>query len=171
MMNNCDPPGAASTPERLGRLFDDYAAALELYARQWCRCADDAVQEAFIELAAQRSPPDDPVAWLYRVVRNKAIDALRSAARRKRHECDARPDWFVAAADDRLDAAAAAAALESLPIELREVVVTRIWGGLSFQQIGQLVGVSDSTAHRRYESGLSDLRERLRVPCPNSENR
>jgi RNA polymerase sigma-70 factor (ECF subfamily) len=37
---------------------------------------------------------------------------------------------------------------------------------LTFEQIGELTGVSSSTAHRRYLAGLSALRERLRVPCP-----
>ena len=85
-------------------------------------------------------PPDDAAAWLYRVVRNKAITAWRSAKRRQRHETEAvahRPAAFVRSAADRIDAGVAAAALDSLSIELREVVVARIWGGLTFQQIGR----------------------------------
>ena len=70
---------------------------------------------------------------------------------------------------DLIDAGTAAAALESLPIEQREVVVARIWGGLTFQEIGRLVGVSDSAAHRRYEAALLALRQKLRVPCPKNE--
>jgi RNA polymerase sigma factor (sigma-70 family) len=159
-------------PEFLGRLFDRHAAALELYARQLCDCAEDVVQEALIELVGQACAPDDAVAWLYRVVRNRAISASRSAGRRKRHETEAagcRPAWFERSAAELIDAGTAAAALESLPVEQREVVVARIWGGLSFGQIGQLVGVSDSAAHRRYEAALSALRQKLRVACPKSE--
>jgi RNA polymerase sigma factor (sigma-70 family) len=161
-------------PELLGRLFDRHAAVLELYARQWCECAEDVVQEAFIELVCQFPSPTDPAAWLYRVVRNKAIDALRSLRRRKRHETEAvdgRTMRFDSSPADLIDACAAAVALESLPIEQREVVVARIWGGLSFQQIGQLVGASDSAAHRRYEAGLSALRQKLRVSCPIRKDR
>jgi DNA-directed RNA polymerase specialized sigma24 family protein len=33
------------------------------------------VQEAFLKLVEQRSQPDRPLAWLYRVVRNGAISA------------------------------------------------------------------------------------------------
>ena len=87
MVNENDSnAGGAVGPEFLGRLFDRHAAALELYARQWCDCSEDVVQEALIELAGQPRTPDDAAAWLYRVVRNKAISALRSARRRKRHE-------------------------------------------------------------------------------------
>ncbi len=159
-------------PELLGRLFDGHTAALELYARQLCDCAEDVVQEALIELVRQPRAPDDLVAWLYRVVRNKAISASRSAGRRKRHETEAagsRPAWFERSAAELIDAGTATAALELLPLEQREVVVARIWGGLSFQEIGQLVGVSDSAAHRRYEAGLSAVRQKLRIPCPKNE--
>jgi len=159
-------------PELLGRLFDRHAAALELFARQWCDCPEDVVQEALIELAGQSRTPDDVAAWLYRVVRNKAITAWRSARRRRRHETEAvgnRSAAFERSAADRIDAGVAAAAIESLSIELREDVVARIWGGLTFQQIGQLVGVSDSAAHRRYEAALLALRQKLRVPCPKND--
>ncbi len=156
-------------PELLGRLFDQHAAALELFARQWCDTPDDVVQESLIALVEQVRAPDDPVAWLYRVVRNRAISASRSARRRKRHEAamaDARPAWFdESSASDLLDARLSVAALESLPIEQREVVVARIWGRLSFEQIGQLVGASQSAAHRRYEAALVELRRKLRVSC------
>jgi RNA polymerase sigma factor (sigma-70 family) len=148
--------------------MDRHAAVLELYARQWCDCSEDVVQEALIELVQQTRPPDDAVAWLYRVVRNKALSASRSARRRKRHETAAasgRAAWFERSAADAIDARVAAAALESLPIEQREVVVARVWGGLSFGQIGPLVGASQSAVHRRYVAALAALRQKLRVPC------
>jgi RNA polymerase sigma factor (sigma-70 family) len=161
--------GDAMGPELLGRLLDRHAAALGLFARQWCDCPDDVVQEAFIELAGQSSLPDDPAAWLYRVVRNKATSARRSAERRRRHEVTAagrRPAIFERSPADRIDADTAAELIDALSIDLREVVVARIWGGLTFQQIGQLIGASDSAAHRRYEAGLSALRQKLRESCP-----
>ena len=59
-------------------------------------------------------------------------------------------------------------ALESLPEVEREVLVARLWGGLTFQEIGQVVGTSGSTAHRRYQAALSAIREKLKVTesCP-----
>ena len=161
------------TPELLGRLVDDHAAALALFARQWCAAAEDVVQEAFVKLAAQRPPPNDAVAWLFQVVRNGAISAARAQRRRRRHEADAaarRSAWFVPTENAGLDGETATAALETLPIEEREVVVAHLWGGLTFEQIGRLAGVAASTAHRRYLKALSALRERLHVPCPNPLN-
>ena len=156
-------------PDVLGRLLDEHAAALVLYARQWCASPEDVVQEAFVKLAAQRPEPDNCLAWLYRVVRNGALTAARSDRRRRFHESYAAshmPTWFVPAEGTALDAATATAALADLPIEQREPLVAHLWGGLTFEQIGELIGVSSSTAHRRYLTALATLRERLRVTCP-----
>jgi RNA polymerase sigma factor (sigma-70 family) len=156
-------------PEELSRVVDEHAAALVLYARQWTAAPEDVVQEAFVKLAAQRRPPDNIAGWLYRVVRNGALAAARADRRRRRHETAAAqqaPNWFAPAESARLDGAIATTALQGLPIEQRETLVAHLWGGLTFEQIGELTGVSSSTAHRRYLAGLSALRERLRVPCP-----
>jgi RNA polymerase sigma factor (sigma-70 family) len=156
-------------PEQLSRLLDEHAAALVLYACQWCAAPEDVVQEAFVKLARQQHPPDNSAGWLYRVVRNGALAAGRAERRRQRHETAAAqraPNWFAPAEAARLDGAIATAALQGLPLEQRETLVAHLWGGLTFEQIGELTGVSSSTAHRRYLAGLSALRERLRVPCP-----
>lgn len=161
------------SPETLLRLLAEHRGALVLYARQWCAVAEDVVQEAFLQLVRQRDEPDNVVGWLYRVVRNRAISAARSAGRRARHEAVAAgrsEPWFVGTADLRLDAEAATTALKELPIELRETVVARIWGGLSFVEIAELTGTSSSTAARRYHDGLVAMRERLAVECPRAKN-
>lgn len=159
------------SPEFLGHLLDQHAAALVLYARQWCPAPEDIVQEAFLKLVRQRPPPDKPVPWLYRVVRNEAISAARAAKRRRHHETEAasrRPAWFVPSPVGALDAAAATEALQTLPSEQREAIVAHLWGGLTFDQIGELTGTSSSTAHRWYLAGLSTLRARFQEPCPKS---
>ena len=157
------------SPETLTRLFNAHGGALVLYARQWCATPEDVVQEAFLLLARQSATPENAAGWLYRVVRNGAISALRSAGRRRRRETAVAhhgEPWFHPAEDSRLDAVAAAQALERLPLAEREVVVARIWGGLSFEEIAGLTGTATSTVHRRYQAGLAALRERLGLTCP-----
>lgn len=171
LWDNSDPLASyrMMSPELLGQLVDRHAAALELYARQWCAAPEDVVQEAFLKLAAQRPPPAQPLPWLYRVVRNAAISAARSQRRRQRHEKAAGAQtagWFVTMPGIELDAEMATEALRSLPVEQRETIVAHLWGRLTFEQIGELTGTSASTAHRWYLAGLSILRERLQVPCP-----
>jgi RNA polymerase sigma factor (sigma-70 family) len=158
-------------PEDLGQLLDAHAPALVLFARQWCTVPEDVVQEAFIKLAGQRSVPGNPVAWLYTVVRNGARTAARSARRRKQHEeavAERTCCWFTPSGASALDTELVTKTLHSLPIMLRETVVAHLWGGLTFEQVGSLTGVSASTAHRRYLGALEAIRERLRIEC--SEN-
>ena len=127
------------------------------------------MQDAFLKLFAQKMPPANQVAWLYRVVRNAAISAARSAQRRRRHELAAAaraPAWFQPDDAAALDGDAATAALGGLPLEQREIIVAHLWGGLTFEQVGEVIGCSASTAHRAYLAGLSALRERLGVSCP-----
>jgi RNA polymerase sigma-70 factor (ECF subfamily) len=154
------------TPRRLGRLLEEHGSALVLFARQWCDCPEDVVQYAMLKLVEQRKAPDRPVPWLYRVVRNRAIGVSRSASRRRRREKQATRDrqpFFEPSYDHALDAEAAAEALRRLPVEQREAVVARIWGELTFEEIGEVAGCSSSAAHRRYKAGLRALRERMGV--------
>ena len=62
-------------------------------------------------------------------------------------------------------------ALEELPEEQREVIIARLWGGLSFEEIGKINGTVTSTAHRRYQQGIAALREKLEGICPNMKTR
>jgi RNA polymerase sigma-70 factor (ECF subfamily) len=144
----------------LGELFDRHAAALVLYASQWTPLADDCVQEALIELARQPSAPDNPAAWLYRVVRNRALNAVRAQRRRATHEQAA-----VAWRELRLRDPAAppgvelADALAMLDSASREIVVLRVWGQLAWQEIADIVGGSKSAAQRHYVQALAQLRK------------
>jgi RNA polymerase sigma-70 factor (ECF subfamily) len=148
-------------PTVLGQLYRQQAPALRLYARQWGG-GEDLVQNAFVRLAQQVPPPGQVLPWLYRVVRNEALAAQRSAWRRRRREQRAgTPEAWFSPADDRLDADEAARRLAELPLDLREVIVARLWGGLTFEEVAALVGCSLPTAHRRYHAGLARLRERL----------
>ena len=158
--------------ELLGSLIDRYADALALYARQWCDAPEDVVQEAFVKFAAQRTTPLNPAAWLFKAVRNGAINAGISQRRRRQHEAKAAesiPGWFESDASprhtDALDPESAQTALAALPVDQREVIVAHIWAGLTFDQIAEVAEISSSTAHRVYQAGLKALRERLGVPC------
>jgi RNA polymerase sigma factor (sigma-70 family) len=156
------------TPHDFAQLVDAYGPQLVLYARQWCSTPEDVVQDAFLKLVVLAPPPLEVVPWLYRVVRNGAIDAGKTARRRKEREAAAADSarWFVEAEIEGLDAQAAIAALERLPIEQREVIVARLWGKLSFDAIAEVAECSASTAFRRFSAGIDSLRRELGYRCP-----
>ena len=99
------------------------------------------------------------------------LNAGIARRRRNRHEAEAGArTWFEAHApgrrhEDAIDPDSAQAALSELPAGQREVIVAHIWGGLTFEQIAEIAGLSTSSAHRMYHAGLTALRERLGVPC------
>lgn len=155
----------------VGRLLDEHGAALALYAAQWTTVADDCVQEALIELARQSPLPNRPVAWLYRVVKNRALNSARGERRRANHE---RQAWqhrlqLLGEASD-VNQFELADVLAQLSDADREVVVLKTWGRLSFVQIAEVTGESSSSAHRRYQQALNTIRQLWEVPCPNSTN-
>ncbi|NQT11514.1 MAG: sigma-70 family RNA polymerase sigma factor [Planctomycetes bacterium] len=154
--------------EGMAEIVDAHVDALLLFARQRSDLpAEDVVQEAFLQLVRRvkaNDPPENVVAWLYRVVRNELITRHHGRRRcrvREERVASERPEWFEPSVDTRLDAIRAAEQLKTLPLEQRETVVARIWGGLSFEEIGDLMKTSRSTAHRRYLSAIEMLRKGL----------
>ena len=142
-------------------MFDRHGAALALYAAQWTAAADDCVQEALVELARQQTAPDNPPAWLYRVVRNRALNAARAARRRAAHEQTAVEMHGERRVSDAGPAAKAELAdlLATLEPEGREIVMLRIWGQLAWREIAEVTGSSASSAQRQYVQALQQLRQ------------
>lgn len=153
-------------PIELGKLLDENLNSLRLYASNWCRSPDDCVQEAFVELAAQPSRPVQPRAWLYRVVRNRAMNAARAERRRRNHEISAvrtesgyqNPVFQLEAAEEHQRLLTTLCRLKDPD---RELVLLRIWSGLTWQEIGELTQSSSSTAQRRYANIIQELRNQL----------
>jgi RNA polymerase sigma-70 factor (ECF subfamily) len=155
-------------PDDLCRWIDTHGPALLLYAKQWnTNDADDIVQEAILRMVRRahwEGTPDNPAAYLFTAVRNEAIDRQRKAKRRKMHENQAaieRPIWLETPPDSSLRASELLETLDKLPMEQREIVVARIWGGLTFDEIAAMMGDSRTTVHRRYSEALEVLREML----------
>lgn len=147
--------------DRLAELVDAHAAALELYAARWTAAPEDCVQEAFVELAGQAVEPKHVAAWLFRVVRNRALNVARTDRRRRERErivARLRPVEDARTWDAALDVASLTSALDHLPRESHEIIVLRIWSELSFEEIATVLDCSISTAHRRYRRALEELR-------------
>jgi RNA polymerase sigma-70 factor (ECF subfamily) len=153
---------------QLAKLIEIQAVTLRLWIRRRCASPEDAVQEAFCRLACQEPPPENPAAWLYRVCRNLAEkQRLSDERRRAREQLRALPETPASKRADPLEIAETLAAVDELDDELREVLVARIWGQLTLEEVGRLCGVSTATAFRRYEAALKALRSKLEPKCEN----
>jgi RNA polymerase sigma factor (sigma-70 family) len=159
------------SPDVWNDLLQRYSRPLAIYAAQFCSEAEDIVQDTFLELFRQPSPPENLSAWLYKVVRNKSISARQSRKRRDRYEQikkQTRESWFEENPENQLDARLITSQLRELPDGQREVVVLRLWSNLTFTEIDDLTQSSSSTCHRLYQTAIDELRKQAGIPCPNS---
>ena len=150
------------------RWLGEQAPRLILFARRWVPChadAEDVFHAAFLRFWRRRDRVRDPVPFLYTCVRRTALNWLRERGRRENREQRAEPQALFVAGDDRLEGAetdrAIEEALAGLPDEQREVVMMRIWGELSFPQIGEVLSISPSTVDTRYRAALKHLHGEL----------
>ena len=147
--------------EQLEKLLTKHRAPLRLLATTICQSPEDAVQQAFVKLATLSPAPPNPAAWLYRVVKNNSITQLRSERRRKEREKTVGAEKLSCHLFEQdvagIDSEQLAEALQQLDHDSRQIVVSRIWGGLSFETIAADAGCSSSTAHRRYKDALKQL--------------
>lgn len=163
-----------SEASMLKNLVEQNSPALALFARSWCDCPEDAVQEALLELVKQPQLPPEPIAWLYQAVRWRAISLARGDNRRsERQQIAGRKSavsddrWFIAIspADSQsaFDGTELKAALQGLDATKRAIVVARIWGDQTFEQIAASMDLSRSSIHRRYQQAIVQLQELLSV--------
>ena len=153
--------------EQISALIERHAVPLQIWIGRRCQGAEDVVQEAFCRLAVVEPPPERVVAWLYRAARNVAENQRVAGQRRRARE--KRAAAAEAVDDDPLKQLIADEVLASvlrLDVSLREVVTARIWGQLTFEEIGTMCGISTATASRRYRDALEQLHKFLSVPCP-----
>ena len=156
-----------AAPETWRSWIAGRAPTFLLYARQQTQSEEDArdlVQDALFESWRRSGPGVPDNALVFATIRRRAVDMARAAGSRAKREtawAGGVPDWFVpdpAAADTER---ALAAAVQSLPEPLREVLTLRIWGDLSFPEIATLTGAPLATANSRYRYALERLREIL----------
>ncbi len=156
------------------RWFDSNSASMVLFARQFTSIqsdAEDIVQEAFVRFWKNGfDRAHDPQAYLFTCVKRVAIEFQRTEFRRRKRERIAAQHpagsngQFVSPSELEEQRIGIETALDELSIEQREVLVLKIWGGLTFPQISQALEISPNTAASRYRYGLSHLRTLLESP-------
>ena len=145
-------------------LYDASADRLHRYLAALLRSRDtasDVVQTAFLKAVKSRRlfrGVENPVAYLFQIARN---EAMRSGSRRRVNE---RP---LEAADLRAaspttgqwdDADVVAAALAKLGDEDREIVDLKLFAGLTFREIADVLNVPLATVATKYRRALESLR-------------
>ncbi len=152
--------------QKVAELFDRHAHGLSIYAAQWTELADDCVQEAFCDLARQSQVIHNPASWLFRAVRNRALNSIRSESRRRRRERIAsKLELETDACAATLDRMVVAEAMETLTDDLQEIVLLRIWSNLTLSEVAETLDSSTATIHRQYRTALEQLRNHFEISC------
>ncbi len=121
---------------------------------------DDVVQSAYLA-ALERPPLRMTAAWLRRVVRSRALDALRREGRRREAPLDGSelraPDFARKLELHRV----LVAAVQELAEPYQRVIYLRYFEGRSPTEIAGELGAPVKTVKTRLSRGLAQLRERL----------
>lgn len=159
-----------SVPEKTARL-DLYLAhrpALINYAKGVLgdrAGAEDVVQDAFLRFSEPTTQPlEQPVAYLYRIVRNLALDAVRRKGTETRQQ-QSPPQWMQPGhllspeqqVLDHDDVSRVAATFAQLPEQTRIAVEMHRLGGYTLQQIASHLNISLSMAHRLIRDAVVHL--------------
>lgn len=135
--------------------------------------AEDVVQEAYLrfEAASRERRIDDPLAYLYRIVRNLSLDQRRRLGRERRRtasDTEAAVDQLEqdspspeATVSARQDMKVMAEAMAELPERTRIAFEMHRLGDCTFKEIAAHLDVSVGTAHALVVQALEHCRQRL----------
>jgi RNA polymerase sigma-70 factor (ECF subfamily) len=154
-------------------LYRDYLGRIYAYVRAQVGSAADAedvtsqvFMNAYQAYARFETRNSTPAAWLFRIARNATLDHFRASNRRDRlrrtieRQPQAEEDP-AGQAEERIQYRALLAQVAELPERQRDAISLR-HSGLSFDEVGSLLGCSEDAAKMLYHRALKALREAAR---------
>ena len=145
------------------QIYEAKASGLILYGRALGLShseAEDVLQETFVTLLKLENQPKEPEHYCFRSYRNRAINYRRGLWRRLARELES-SRWFERENSESPFEKAAMRCLSELSVDQRETIVLKIWNGMTFEEIGELLDCSPNTIAGRYRYGLEKIRKCL----------
>jgi len=151
-------------------LYRDYLGRIYAFVRAQVGSSSDAeditaqvfmnAYQAYARFEARNATPS---AWLFRIARNATLDHFRAQGRRDRlrRTIELQPvaeDDPAGQAEERIQYRALLARVAQLPERQREAISLR-HSGLSFDEVGKLIGCSEDAAKMLYHRALKALKE------------
>ena len=153
-------------------LYREYMGRIYAYVRAQVGTpadAEDVTAQVFMNAyqAYARFEPRNttPAAWLFRIARNATLDHFRAHGRRERlrrtveHQPVQEEDP-AEKAEERIQYRALLAHVARLPERHRDVISLR-HSGLSFHEVGSLMGCTEDAAKMLYHRAVKTLREAM----------
>jgi RNA polymerase sigma-70 factor (ECF subfamily) len=144
-------------------LYQRHGSALLAYATGLLgsrASAEDVLHQVFLSLLSKAEKPAEARPYLFKAVRNRALNSLRSGARMVSLDDQ---QWLVKPQGMMEAGIEVEKALRDLPPEQREVVLMRVWGEMTLEEIAAVLDVPANTVASRYRYALGKLREILKV--------
>lgn len=161
--------------------LEEHGSKLLYFARNQTRSladAEDVLQESLVKLARKVEEgtfigdQNDWLNFIYTQIRREAVDLIRKTERRRAREetvvGDLRsldelhelPQVGVGEEEDEVRQVLRRN-LAALPKKFSEVIQMKIWGGRTFAEISEILGIPLNTAASRYRYGIEALRKSL----------
>lgn len=158
----------------LARLVEAHYEELRAFVRRRvgsAAAAQEVVQETWVRVAADppAQPPDQPLAYLYRVAANLAVDRQRRERLEARHREPGPPPADIVAADPGPERTAAAReelailerAIAELPDRCRAAFLLYRGRGLTMRQTAAELGITEKTVEKHVARAMVHCRRRL----------
>jgi RNA polymerase sigma factor (sigma-70 family) len=152
-------------------LYLAHRVALIDYAKHFVgsqEVAEDVVQEAFLKFVPDRVEPTSPKSYLFRIVRNLALDFRRRRQTERRWEEDP-PEWVMPSPVANPEQATLfceelrqiTLLLAKMPEEVRIAVEMHRYGGYKMEDIATHLGTSVPTVHRMIRKAIAEITDHL----------
>ena len=161
-----EPVGLAELYELMGRAIFTTAYVITGHRED----AEDILQDTLVEIyqdARFYRPRTNPRAWVLTVTRHTALDAVRKRTRHATAPLDT-AEALPTPPDAHEEFSALWDLLAVLSPEERELVVLRLYHGLSHGEIAETLHISTAAAQKRYRRAIDKLRAHHGVPNPTS---
>jgi RNA polymerase sigma-70 factor (ECF subfamily) len=128
--------------------------------------AEDVVQEAYVKAykaltTGEFDGRSNVSTWLYRIVTNQAIDAMRGRARRPKPTDTADDSTSdLASAEEKLALAELADWMDELPADQRAALVLKAVEGMTSPEIAEVLQCSEGAVEQRLVRARAALRKR-----------
>lgn len=159
-----EPVGLAELYELMGRAIFTTAYVITGHRED----AEDILQDTLVEIyqdARFYRPRTNPRAWVLTVTRHTALDAVRKRTRHATAPLDT-AEALPTPPDAHEEFSALWDLLAVLSPEERELVVLRLYHGLSHGEIAETLRISTAAAQKRYRRAIDKLRAHHGVPKP-----
>ncbi len=157
--------------DNFGKLYDEYIKKIFnfiYYKTHHKETAEDLTSETFIKalnnLDSFNENKGSFSTWIYQIARNTVIDFYRT----QKHYVNIDDIWDLSKEEDILRDLDTVKKLEdikeylkTLKNEQREIVILRVWEGMSYKEISEAMGKSEASCKMAFSRTIKILREQM----------